>query len=225
MLAGRPLLPQEISDSYHINKLGEKNGKESLKSLTEFFCLNIPDDFLPSLYLLHRVDLVSLQLQQLVDRILLWGNRTARKSHFRLRCCVAQSQHVKWEKLLYSPWVLPTESAQASLFKESNPDVSFRTSAEQTHNNVLLTDLPWELPPPCGIWALSRWPADQRDDGQISQAGLERRAKVKKSSPPQPPLQPSRSEATPGRAGIVSPWQPAGEWWPGGLCCGWLTDG
>lgn len=31
------------------------------------------------LYLLHRVDLVSLKLQQLLDGILPWGDQTARK--------------------------------------------------------------------------------------------------------------------------------------------------
>lgn len=68
-------------------------------------------------------------------------------------------------------------------------------------------------------------PADLQtgENGIDITSGFRATGKGGKTSPPQPPLRPSRPEATPARAGIVSPWQPADEWWPGGLCCGWLT--
>lgn len=48
-------------------------------SFLETAVLAVSDEFLSLLYLLHRGDLVSLQLQQLVDGIFLWGKRAAAK--------------------------------------------------------------------------------------------------------------------------------------------------
>lgn len=64
----------------------EKQSTDLLRQLNFFSYYNlscrllaVPDEFLSLLYLLHRVDLVSLQLQQLVDGIFLWGKSAARK--------------------------------------------------------------------------------------------------------------------------------------------------
>lgn len=140
--------------------------------------------------------------------------------------CQMRETHLTF---FYSLWVLPRESEQASLLKESKHDMSFRTSAEEAANNILLTGLLWELPSPCGTWSLPRWPATKgkldrlHEDTSVFTPTGKGAKDHSWGSPPQPRLQPSRSEANPVRAGIVSPWQPADEWWPGGLCCGWLT--
>lgn len=75
--------------------------------MLEFFflvtaVLAVSDEFLSSLYLLHRVDLVSLQLQQLVDGIFLWEKRAAGKVTSGCNFALLTCQHVKWGKVLYS---------------------------------------------------------------------------------------------------------------------------
>lgn len=95
------------------------------------------------------------------------GKTSSGNSHFRLQFCTADSQHVKWGKLLYSLWTLPRASPPF-LFKNTLCELPENCHGE-AQNDILLTDHLWELPSLCGIWFLSRWPADGGEIGSISQ--------------------------------------------------------
>lgn len=145
----------------------------------------VSDNFLSLLYLLHRVDLVGIQLEQLVDEIFLWGKRN-RKVTLGCKLCCWQSAHQMVETSLLTLTAVDRIRGGVSVQKSQNATWASshlprgNTEKHSAHRSSVMTSISMRdlipLPPTCR----------RRGNGidfKRTRGCLDRRPKVQKIPP------------------------------------------